>query len=66
MKNLPIEDILSIIIQLSAESYSEDDWGLDSNVQLHFSVSLWSLFLVFWYTLVSKMDYSLEFELLGK
>jgi hypothetical protein len=30
MGNLPIEDILSIIIQLSGESYSEDDWGLDS------------------------------------
>jgi hypothetical protein len=31
MGNLPpIEDILSIIIQLSAESYSEDDWGLVS------------------------------------
>jgi hypothetical protein len=30
MRNLPIEDILSIIIQLSAESYSEDGWGLDS------------------------------------
>jgi hypothetical protein len=29
MENLPIEDILSIIIQLSAESYSENDWGLD-------------------------------------
>jgi hypothetical protein len=29
MGNLPIEDICSIIIQLSAESYSEDDWGLD-------------------------------------
>jgi hypothetical protein len=30
MGNLPIEDILSIVIQFSAESYSEDDWGLDS------------------------------------
>jgi hypothetical protein len=30
MGNLPIEDILSTIIQLSTESYSEDDWGLDS------------------------------------
>jgi hypothetical protein len=30
MGNLPLEDILLIIIQLSAESYSEDDEGLDS------------------------------------
>jgi hypothetical protein len=30
MENLPIEDIPPIIIQLSAELYSEDDWGLDS------------------------------------
>jgi hypothetical protein len=30
MGNLPIGDIRLIIIQLSAESYSEDDWGLDS------------------------------------
>jgi hypothetical protein len=30
MGNPPIEDFLSIIIQLSAESYSKDDWGLDS------------------------------------
>jgi hypothetical protein len=29
MGNLPIDDIPPIIIQLSAESYSEDDWGLD-------------------------------------
>jgi hypothetical protein len=30
MGNQPIEDILPIIIQLSAESHLEDDWGLDS------------------------------------
>jgi hypothetical protein len=30
MGNLPVEDIPPIIIQLSAELCSEDDWGLDS------------------------------------
>jgi hypothetical protein len=30
MGNLPIEDIPPVIIQLSGELYSEDDWGLDS------------------------------------
>jgi hypothetical protein len=30
MGNLPIGNIPPIIIQLFAELYSEDDWGLDS------------------------------------
>jgi hypothetical protein len=51
MGNLPIEDILSIIIQVSAE----DDWGLDSKdyplnkfpFSCICSVALFSVIMVF-------------------
>jgi hypothetical protein len=56
MGNLPIEDILSIIIQLSAESYSEDDWGLDSKDESCIcSVALFSVIMVFISCLLCKI-----------